>query len=153
MSCLSRLPRDSRRNTVSRRSACRVFRQVIDELGKLAGVGDEIAAVTAAAMRGELDFEQSLRQRVGKLAGLPESALQTVAERLPLTEGMETLVRALHRMGYKTAILSGGFTYFARHLQARFGFHHVHANELEIVEGRLTGRVLGEVRPHLPRVW
>ena len=119
--------------------------EVIDELAVEAGVGDEVSAITEAAMRGELDFDQSLRRRVASLKGLPESVLPKVAARLELTEGAERLLANLHHFGYRTAILSGGFTYFGRHLQEKLGVHHVHANELEIIDGKLTGNVVGEI--------
>lgn len=119
--------------------------EVIDELAREAGVGEQVAGITERAMHGELDFCQSLRERVALLAGLDEAALERVAARLRLNEGAETLVRTLQTLGYKTAILSGGFSYFGRRLQQQLGIDHVHANELEIVDGRLTGRVLGEI--------
>jgi len=116
--------------------------EVIDELAREAGAGERCAAITEAAMRGELDFDESLRRRVALLAGLDEAVLATVADRLELTEGAETLIRNLHRFGYKTAIISGGFTYFGRFLQEKLGIDYVCANELEIEGGRLTGRVV-----------
>lgn len=119
--------------------------EVIDELAKEAGVGEQVAAITEAAMRGEIDFDESLRQRVSSLAGLSESVLPTIAARLQLTEGAERLLKNLKRIGYRTAILSGGFMYFGRHLQQRLGIDHVHANQLEIVDGKLTGNVVGEI--------
>ena len=119
--------------------------EVIDELAKAAGSGEEVSAITAAAMRGELDFSESLRRRVSTLAGLDESVLEEVAARLPLSEGVERLVSTLKRLGYKLAILSGGFDYFGRRLQDRLGFDYVHTNQLEIVDGKLTGRVLGRI--------
>ncbi len=119
--------------------------EVIDELAKEAGVGDEVIAITEAAMRGEIDFDESLRQRVSKLAGLSESVLPRIAERLELTEGAERLLTTLRRFGYRTAILSGGFSYFGNFLQKRLGIDHVYANELEIVDGKLTGRVSGSI--------
>ncbi len=119
--------------------------EVIDELAKLAGVGEQVAAITEAAMRGELDFSQSLRQRLSLLKGLPESKLAEVAANLPLSEGAERLIQNLKRFGYKIAILSGGFGYFGRRLQERFGVDYVHANELEIRDGVVTGRVIGEI--------
>lgn len=119
--------------------------EVIDELAKEAGVGEEVSAITEAAMRGELDFDESLRRRVQSLAGLPESVLPKIAERLVLTEGAERLLTTLRRFGYRTAILSGGFTYFGNYLQKRLAIDHVYANELEIVDGRLTGRVIGPI--------
>lgn len=119
--------------------------EVIDELAAAAGVGDEVAAITEAAMNGELDFSQSLERRVAQLAGLDERVLQEVADRLPITPGAERLIRTLRSLDYRTAILSGGFTFFGRHLQARLGIDYVFANELEIVDGKLTGRVAGPI--------
>ncbi len=119
--------------------------EVIDELAVEAGVGERVSAITERAMRGELDFCQSLRERVALLQGLDEAALARVAERLQLTEGAELLIRTLQKLGYKTAILSGGFSFFGRQLQQRLGIDHVFANELEIVAGKLTGRVLGTI--------
>ncbi|MEM7626352.1 MAG: phosphoserine phosphatase SerB [Planctomycetota bacterium] len=137
--------RRSRRMVVFDMDSTLIQAEVIDELAKEAGVGDRVAGITEAAMRGEIDFDESLRQRVALLEGLPESTLQTVAERLVLTEGCETLIENLRAFGYKTAVLSGGFTYFGGHLQRLLGLDHVHANELEIENGRLTGRVVGTV--------
>jgi phosphoserine phosphatase len=119
--------------------------EVIDELAIEAGCGQAVAAITEAAMRGEIDFDESLRRRVSMLCGLPESTLQRVAERLQFTEGVETLVRNLRHLGYRTAILSGGFGYFGRWIQERLNIDYVYANELEIIDGKLTGRVLGEI--------
>jgi len=116
--------------------------EVIDELARLKGVGEQVSAVTERAMLGELDFKASLRQRVALLEGLPESSLKQVADNLPLMEGVEHLFAVLKQLGYKTAILSGGFTYFGEVLQARFGVDYVYANELEIVDGKLTGQVI-----------
>ena len=119
--------------------------EVIDELAKEAGVGDQVAAITESAMRGELDFKQSLRARLALLEGLDESVLQSVAERLPLTEGAERLISTLKHVGYTIAILSGGFTYFGNILKQRLGIDYVYANELEIVDGKLTGKALGRI--------
>ncbi len=119
--------------------------EVIDELADAAGMKAEVAAITEAAMNGELDFTQSLRRRLSLLEGLPASVLAEIAERLPLTEGAERLIGTLRGLGYKTAILSGGFSYFGEHLQRRLGIDYVYANELEIEDGRLTGRVVGRV--------
>jgi phosphoserine phosphatase len=119
--------------------------EVIDVLAQKAGAGAEVAAITEAAMRGELDFTQSLKRRVALLAGLDEAALTEVAEDLPLTEGAERVVGTLKRLGYKTGILSGGFDYFGLRLQEKLGIDFVHANKLEIVDGRLTGRLLGDI--------
>lgn len=119
--------------------------EVIDELAAAAGVGDQVAEITEAAMNGELDFSESLERRVAALAGLDEGVLQEVAARLPITPGAERLIATLRSLDYRTAILSGGFTYFGRHLQQRLGIDYVFANELEIVDGKLTGRVSGPI--------
>ena len=119
--------------------------EVIDELADLAGVGEQVRAITEAAMNGELDFNESFKQRMALLEGLSEEVLQTVAENLPLTKGAHRLMRALKYYGYKTAILSGGFTYFGKYLQKELGIDYVHANELEIVDGKLTGKYIGEI--------
>jgi phosphoserine phosphatase len=119
--------------------------EVIDELAKEAGVGREVAAITESAMRGEIDFKQSLRKRLALLRGLPADTLSAVAERIPMTEGAERLINNLKRFGYKIAIISGGFTYFGRRLQDRLGIDFLYANELEIENGRLTGNVVGDI--------
>lgn len=119
--------------------------EVIDELAKAAGVGEQVAAITERAMAGEIDFTESFKTRVALLEGLDEGVLAGIAERLPLTEGAERLVSTIRRLGYKTAILSGGFTYFGRYLQDRLGIDYMFANELEIAEGKVTGRVTGRV--------
>jgi phosphoserine phosphatase len=119
--------------------------EVIDELAKAAGVGEQVAAITERAMQGELDFKQSFEARVALLQGLNASVLAEIAGRLKLSEGAEHLVRTLKVLGYKTAILSGGFTYFGQYLQSRLGIDYVFANDLEIVDGRVTGRVVGQV--------
>ena len=119
--------------------------EVIDELAKAAGAGEKVSRITESAMRGEIDFKESLRQRVATLKGLDESILEEIAHTLPLTEGAERLISTLKSLGYKIAILSGGFTYFGRYLQKRLGVDYVHANELEIVDGKMTGRVQGEI--------
>ena len=115
--------------------------EVIDELARRHGVGEEVAEVTERAMRGELDFKASFRERMSKLVGLDESVLADIAEELPLMEGVERLMVNLKRLGYRTAILSGGFTYFALHLQKKLGFDEIHANELIIENGKVTGEV------------
>ena len=119
--------------------------EVIDELAKHAGVGEQVAEITKRAMRGEMDYKESLRQRAGLLKGLPESVLGEVAATLKITDGTERLMSMLKKLGYKTAILSGGFTYFGRALQRRFGFDYVFANELEIKDGLLTGYIHGDI--------
>jgi len=119
--------------------------EVIDELASAAGVGEKVAEITERAMRGEIDFKESFAARVALLKGLDESVLEGIAESLPITEGAERLVSTLKKLGYKTAILSGGFTYFGHHLQKRLGIDYVYANELAIEEGRVTGEVSGVV--------
>ena len=119
--------------------------EVIDELAERAGVGAQVRAITESAMRGEIDFNESFRQRVALLKGLDESVMREIAENLPITEGLERMMQVLKRTGYKTAILSGGFTYFGNYLRQRFGFDYVYANDLEIVDGKLTGRHLGDI--------
>jgi phosphoserine phosphatase len=119
--------------------------EVIDELARLAGVGEQVAAITAAAMRGELDFNSSFRQRLGLLRGLSAGVVEEIAARLPITPGAHRLMRTLRTLGYKTAILSGGFTCFAHKLQSELGFDYVHANVLDIKDGRLTGEPVGEI--------
>lgn len=119
--------------------------ECIDELAERAGVGDQVRAITESAMRGEIDFKESFTQRVALLKGLDESVMKEIAENLPITEGVERLMFVLKRYGYKIAILSGGFTYFGEYLQKKFGIDYVYANELEIIDGKLTGRYLGDV--------
>ena len=116
--------------------------EVIDELALLAGVGEQVARITEAAMRGELDFQASFHQRVALLRGLKASALQTVIDRVPLMDGAERVTSTLRRLGYKTAILSGGFTFMGRELQRRLGIDYLHANELAIRDGIVTGEVV-----------
>jgi phosphoserine phosphatase len=119
--------------------------EVIDELAALAHVGEQVRAITEAAMRGELDFSASFRKRVSLLKGLPEAALDRVKESVRLMDGAERLTGTLKRLGYKTAILSGGFTFVGRELQKRLGIDYLHANELEIRDGFVTGEVHGEI--------
>jgi phosphoserine phosphatase len=119
--------------------------EVIDELAKAAGVGEQVSAITERAMRGELDFSDSFRARVALLEGLDSSILEQVAAKLKITEGAEHLVTTLSSLGYKTAILSGGFTYFAKYLQKKLGIDYVFANDLDIADGVVTGQVRGEI--------
>ena len=119
--------------------------EVIDELAIRAGVGDQVKAITERAMRGEIDFCESFKERVALLKGLDESVMRDIAEHLPITEGVERLMFVLKRYGYKIAILSGGFTYFGNFLKEKFGIDYVYANQLEIVDGKLTGRYLGDI--------
>nr|MDE6418259.1 phosphoserine phosphatase SerB [Duncaniella sp.] len=119
--------------------------EVIDELAERAGVGDQVKAITERAMRGEIDFCESFKERVALLKGLDVSVMEDIARNLPITEGVDRMMQVLKRAGYKTAILSGGFTYFGNYLKQRFGFDYVYANELEIEDGKLTGRYVGDV--------
>lgn len=119
--------------------------EVIDELAELAGVGEQVRAITESAMNGEIDFSQSFKKRMALLEGLSEEVLQNVAENLPITKGAHRLMKALKYYGYKTAILSGGFTYFGEYLQKELGIDYVYANQLEIKDGKLTGNYLGEI--------
>ncbi|MBM6863657.1 phosphoserine phosphatase SerB [Bacteroides caecigallinarum] len=119
--------------------------ECIDELAERAGVGEQVRAITERAMRGEIDFKESFTERVALLKGLDESVMKEIAENLPITEGVERLMFVLKHYGYKIAILSGGFTYFGEHLKRKFGIDYVYANELEIEDGKLTGRYLGEI--------
>ena len=120
--------------------------ECIDELAKKAGVGDKVAEITARAMRGEIDFKESFKERVALLKGLDVSVMQDIAENLPITEGADRLMTVLKQCGYKIAILSGGFTYFGEYLQRRYGVDYVYANELEIGDdGKLTGNYVGEI--------
>ena len=119
--------------------------EVIDELAVRAGVGDEVKAITESAMRGEIDFAESFTRRVALLKGLDERVMEEIAVSLPVTEGVDRLMYVLKKYGYKIAILSGGFTYFGQYLQKKYGIDYVYANELEIVDGKLTGRYLGDI--------
>ena len=119
--------------------------EVIDELAELAGEGEEVRAITESAMNGEIDFSESFKKRMALLEGLSEEVLQNVAINLPITKGAHRLMKALKYYGYKTAILSGGFTYFGEYLQKELGIDYVYANQLEIKDGKLTGNYLGEI--------
>lgn len=120
--------------------------ECIDEIADMQGLKPQVAAITEAAMRGELDFSASLKQRVALLEGLDASALQRVYdERLKLSPGAETMLAAMQKAGLKTLLVSGGFTFFTERLKARLGLDYTHANELEIVDGKLTGRVIGGI--------
>lgn len=120
--------------------------ECIDELAIRAGVGDQVKAITERAMRGEIDFKESFRERVALLKGLDVSVMKEIAENMPMTEGVDRLMSVLKRYGYKIAILSGGFTYFGEYLQHKYGIDYVYANELEVGEdGRLTGNYVGEI--------
>ncbi len=119
--------------------------EVIDELAIRAGVGDKVKAITESAMRGEIDFCESFKRRVSLLKGLDENVMKDIAENLPITEGAERTLRILKQYGYKIAILSGGFNYFGNYLKNKFNIDFVYANELEIVDGKLTGNYVGDI--------
>ena len=119
--------------------------EVIDELAIKAGVGAKVMEITEAAMRGDIDFDESFIRRVNLLKGLDERVMKEIAENLPVTEGAERLFRTLKKYGYKTAILSGGFTYFGNYLKSKLNIDYVFANELEIEKGKLTGKHTGEI--------
>lgn len=119
--------------------------EVIDELAIRAGVGDQVKAITEAAMRGEIDFCESFRQRCALLKGLDVSVMQEIAENLPITEGVDRLMRILKKVGFKIAILSGGFTFFGNYLKQKYNIDYVYANELEVENGKLTGRHVGDI--------
>jgi len=119
--------------------------EVIDELAKMAGVADRVVAITALAMRGEIEFQESFRRRVALLAGLPEARIYELLERIPLMEGAERLFRTLKKLGARTAILSGGFTFFGGYLKEKLGADYVFANELDLADGFVTGEVKGRI--------
>jgi phosphoserine phosphatase len=119
--------------------------EVIDELAEKAGVGEEVKAITESAMRGEIDFQESFYRRVKLLKGLDVSVMREIAENLPITEGLDRLMNVLKKVGFKTAILSGGFTYFGNYLKEKYGFDYMYANELEIENGKLTGNYVGDI--------
>ncbi len=119
--------------------------EVIDKLAELAGVGDEVKAITESAMQGEIDFNESFKRRMKLLKGLREDVLEEVAVNLPITKGAKRLIDTLKSYGFKTAILSGGFTYFGHYLQKKLGMDYVYANQLEIKDGVLTGGYLGDI--------
>ena len=119
--------------------------EVIDELADKAGVGNQVRAITESAMRGEIDFTESFKQRVALLKGLDEKVLKDIAQHLPIMDGAERLISILKRIGFKIAILSGGFTYYGNYLKKIFDIDYVYANELEIIDGKLTGEYLGDI--------
>ena len=119
--------------------------ECIDQLAERAGVGEQVKAITERAMRGEIDFNESFRERVALLKGLDVEVMEEIARELPVTEGVGRMMEVLKRAGYKTAILSGGFTFFGEYLKRKFGFDYVYANELEVADGKLTGNYVGEI--------
>lgn len=119
--------------------------EVIDELAKAAGSGEQVSRITESAMRGEIDFQESLRRRLGTLKGLDAGIMDEIAAKLPMTEGAERLISNLKKFGFKTAIISGGFTYFGENLKKKLGVDYVHANKLVVKDGKLTGEVEGAI--------
>ncbi len=119
--------------------------EVIDELAMRAGVGDQVKAITEKAMQGEIDFTESFKERIKLLKGLDVSVMQEVVENLPITEGLDRLIAVLKKVGFKIAILSGGFTYFGNYLKEKYQLDYMYANELEIVDGKLTGNYIGDI--------
>ncbi|MDR3653440.1 MAG: phosphoserine phosphatase SerB [Paludibacter sp.] len=119
--------------------------EVIDELAERAGVGNQVRAITESAMRGEIDFSESFKQRVALLKGLDEKVMEDIANHLPIMDGAERLISILKKIGFKIAILSGGFTYYGNYLKKLFDVDYVYANELEIIDGKLTGNYLGDI--------
>lgn len=142
---LESLLRRSKRLVVMDMDSTLIRIEVIDELARAHGVGDQVSAITRRAMQGEIDYDQSLRERVALLRGLSVRVLDELAANLPLTEGAETLLRVLKRLGYRTAVISGGFSVAAEALQKRLGIDHAWSNTLEVTDGLLTGRVLGPI--------
>ena len=137
--------RRNRRLVVFDMDSTLIEEEVIDELANIAGVGDEVKRITELAMKGEIDFNESFKRRVSLLKGLDKSELELVYKDLKLTEGAETLMITLKRLGYKTAIISGGFNFFANKLKSRLGFDYVHANELDMDKNKVTGKVIGNI--------
>ncbi|MBZ4415192.1 phosphoserine phosphatase SerB [Myxococcus sp. RHSTA-1-4] len=137
--------RRSKRMVVMDMDSTLIRIEVIDELARAHGVGEQVAKITERAMHGEMDYDESLRQRVALLAGLDMAVLRRIAADLPLTEGAETLIRVLKRLGYRTAVISGGFSVAAEALKAKLGIDYAYSNVLEEKDGKLTGRTLGPI--------
>ena len=139
------LYRRSKRLVVMDMDSTLIRIEVIDELARAAGVGPEVSKITERAMQGEMDYDESLRQRVLLLKGLDVAVLDKIASDLPLTDGAETLVRVLKRLGYSIAVISGGFSRAAEALKRRLDLDYAYSNNLEVVGGKLTGRVVGPI--------
>ncbi len=137
--------RHARRLVVFDMDSTLIQGEAIDELADVAGVGDQVAQITEAGMQGKIDFKESLTQRVALLNGLEENVLSFVAKNLVLTEGADRVVRKLKQLGYKIGIISGGFEYFGKYLQKKLGLDYVFTNCLEIVDGKLTGKIKGDI--------
>lgn len=138
------LYRRSKRLVVMDMDSTLIQIEVIDELAKLAGVGDQVSQITERAMRGEMDFDESLKARVGLLKGLPETKMRELSNQIPLTPGAEVLIKTLKRLGYKIALISGGFSYFGDKLKEDLELDYVYTNVLEIKDGKVTGRTVGD---------
>jgi phosphoserine phosphatase len=119
--------------------------EAIDELADVAGIGDQVAQITETGMQGKIDFKESLTQRVALLNGLEENVLSFVAQNLVLTEGADRVIRKLKQLGYKIGIISGGFEFFGKYLQKKLGLDYVFTNCLEIADGKLTGKIKGDI--------
>jgi phosphoserine phosphatase len=137
--------RRSKRMVVMDMDSTLISIEIIDELARAHGVREQVATVTERAMAGEMDYDESLRRRLALLAGLEISVLKRLASELPLTEGAETLMRALKRLGYRTAVISGGFSIAAESLKLQLGIDYAYSNTLEVKDGRLTGKVVGPI--------
>lgn len=137
--------RHARRLVVFDMDSTLIQGEAIDELADVAGVGDQVAQITKAGMQGKLDFKESLIQRVALLKDVEENVLSFVAQNLVLTEGAERVIRKLKQLGYKIGIISGGFEYFGKHLQKKLGLDYVFTNQLEIANGKLTGKITGDI--------
>ncbi|MDX1709263.1 MAG: phosphoserine phosphatase SerB [Desulfobacterales bacterium] len=137
--------RHARRLVVFDMDSTLIQGEAIDELAAIAGVGDQVAKITAAGMQGKMDFKESLSKRVALLKGLNENTLKTVAEKLVMTEGAERIIDKLKQLGFKIGIISGGFDYFGKDLQQKLGLDYVFANQLEIADGKITGGIKGDI--------
>lgn len=139
------LPRSEIKLVVFDMDSTLIQAEVIDEMASRHRVGEQVQAITKRAMGGEMDFDQSLRERLSYLNGAPESMLNEIYHAIQLTDGVETFMRVAHERGIRTVILSGGFTFFAERFRSRLDMHAAHANQLEVVAGKLTGKVTGEI--------
>ena len=137
--------RHARRLVVFDMDSTLIQGEAIDELADVAGIGDQVAQITEAGMQGKIDFKESLTQRVALLNGLEENVLSFVAQNLVLTEGADRLIRKLKQLGYKIGIISGGFDFFGKYLQKKLGLDYVFTNRLEIADGKLTGKLEGDI--------
>ena len=137
--------RHARRLVVFDMDSTLIQGEAIDELAEVAGIGDQVAQITETGMQGKIDFKESLTQRVALLNGLDENVLSFVAQNLVLTEGADRVIRKLKQLGYKIGIISGGFEFFGKYLQKKLGLDYVFTNCLEIADGKLTGKIKGDI--------